>query len=1594
MTEMDDQTPDIGALAHIEHNGKQFRFRHDNTTDHIFKFLKQTGRFYEVDLLGALAGFIGPDDHVVDVGANIGTHSIFFSGVCGCRVTAFEANPAAAAILTDNVRLNALDRLVTIDTRAVGAVSGSGRIVLPDRGNLGTARIEVLGDGDIAIVPLDEHLGDRAVRLIKIDVEGMELEVLRGARACLQRHHPVVALEARSREDYISVQSYLSELGYSAAGSFAYTPTHLFVDLDHEDPRRVIASLAAQLAQTSLSEFEHTNRLTQLKTSVGRLQTAVAASEVALAGAKGDVERQDAETRSLKEATESLRVEVAHSEAGLRTRVAEVGKQIEAISKSVGSVQSSLAATDSLFGRQLETALRAVAGVQSSVTDTHATLGSTLANVSDRLTDEITKLGQRIDSHTSRLDAGQDTVGRRTSELLTDLRRVLVEEFSTQARRIEVATSEQSARTTVQVVAETAALRTALDGVANTVLTRFGKEQVSFLSAQESALTSAIGAMTARIEGLVEQRFASIGSAMQIMGDRFEQALGSLTHLEAAFGRLADNVAQARRQTSQIIEMQLLIGSVLEAAVHGVAGDVRQQQESLVDGEVLPYVRRQLDEIGRILAETLGRQLAQIDLAAASGRPGVPHEASSAELPSLDAVVAALDLAAPPQRVTGPAPVPVPAVPNMPSPVAVGRAEPNKPRSRWTLKPEAVVLADDSGRLKPAAVAGAGTIGTPSIGTLQAPAARRAMPDRFGAPEARVLVEVDYRRGWTGLAWAQPATELADGGRVLCKRPERDAGVIGATYDVTGGSIVEFEVVSSTLGAAGAKRILRLFGGANEPIGYDFPLSDGVTVIRTFVPSAITKLRYYILASQAQAGPLFALETLTLREVDSDAHQRAVRAAIGEPLYASMASIPSRVSMLRDTVSSLLAQCDIVRVFLNNYPEVPTFLNHRRVQVCRSQDWDDRGDAGKMFWIDRDGDDHGYRLIVDDDLIFPPEFSRVMAEKVGSHDRRAIYGTHAILLRQPFVNYYDKSARALTFHFGHEIKTDRGAHIGATNALCLHTSAINMRWPDFKYCNSADVWLALHAQDAKIPVLTPARPRNWVREGRHANPDETIYASSLKRTRTRFDSSFVQDAVLNYAGPLTLHTTRRRKLGIAFLATNGAELKEAVSSFLALRSLEAEWVVLVAGPLGEEAFASELAQLAVGHETHLIDSSTGSAETLQRIAALHARFDLQATLIVDERIRLVGSTVGKATELDATVSVGGRTLNLLRHTDNTGETGLGLIDAASLDAFAGAFVSEMGEPLRLDFDVGGGGLLTGQLLLEAANGPAKAQIIGRRRVPRGATANDFFDRIQVLNLDRRPDRWAAASQQLGLAGVRAERFSAVDGTRPEIAAEYQAYAAQPLVRLSPDVPRVASSFDVYHNYVSQQARIAHLEGVSGKKAIASAGAWGYMRSYEAILEQALADRVESLLAFDDDVVFHRNFAGLFAKAVSQLPDDWLILQLGTLQYHWTKPWADWRSDNLYVTNGSAVGSHAVGMRFDALPSLIDHVKRMDMPFDIGALSAVTKSFPDRCFVISPNLAIQRIGDSDINTSDFQKVSSREEIAATYRWTLADYWLDG
>lgn len=164
---------------------------------------------YEESESRFLAAQIRPGDSVLDIGANIGFHTIAMADRAGPegRVYAFEPIPQNLKLLTKTIGENRFQDRVVIEPAAVGAESGSSRMSFlsleNNAFNSGGAYLLSENRGippghqelNVPVVALDEYPLRRPVRCIKIDVEGAEPLAFRGAAALLREDRPVILSE-------------------------------------------------------------------------------------------------------------------------------------------------------------------------------------------------------------------------------------------------------------------------------------------------------------------------------------------------------------------------------------------------------------------------------------------------------------------------------------------------------------------------------------------------------------------------------------------------------------------------------------------------------------------------------------------------------------------------------------------------------------------------------------------------------------------------------------------------------------------------------------------------------------------------------------------------------------------------------------------------------------------------------------------------------------------------------------------------------------------------------------------------------------------------------------------------------------------------------------------------------------------------------------------------------------------------------------------------------------------------------------------------------------------------------------------------------
>ena len=194
---------------------------------------------YEAELLKQLCG---TDDVVVEVGANVGSHSVGLAKQVGPggRLVAVEPQAEVFQALCANVALNGLHNVDCLQC-ALGEEPGTLNVRPQDyerEGNFGAVSLGVADGSPVAVFRLDDVFRYDRLRLLKIDVEGMEAEVLRGASETIKRLRPMLYVENDRPDRSYALITLIRDMGYRLWWHIPplYHPENFFEEKEDDYP--------------------------------------------------------------------------------------------------------------------------------------------------------------------------------------------------------------------------------------------------------------------------------------------------------------------------------------------------------------------------------------------------------------------------------------------------------------------------------------------------------------------------------------------------------------------------------------------------------------------------------------------------------------------------------------------------------------------------------------------------------------------------------------------------------------------------------------------------------------------------------------------------------------------------------------------------------------------------------------------------------------------------------------------------------------------------------------------------------------------------------------------------------------------------------------------------------------------------------------------------------------------------------------------------------------------------------------------------------------------------------------------------------------
>jgi FkbM family methyltransferase len=174
------------GLVTINYENNEYSIEYAD--DFIHNEVLRKSSFFEIELLEILRNKVKNFDLVLDIGANIGNHSFYFSNLCKAKqIIAFEPDPKNCLIYSNNNPSSVLHKI------ALSNYNGKAYLNNDSPYNSGTGKISSNGT-EIQVATLDSF-NLLNVTFIKMDVEGEELNVLKGMTNTIINSKPEMLIE-------------------------------------------------------------------------------------------------------------------------------------------------------------------------------------------------------------------------------------------------------------------------------------------------------------------------------------------------------------------------------------------------------------------------------------------------------------------------------------------------------------------------------------------------------------------------------------------------------------------------------------------------------------------------------------------------------------------------------------------------------------------------------------------------------------------------------------------------------------------------------------------------------------------------------------------------------------------------------------------------------------------------------------------------------------------------------------------------------------------------------------------------------------------------------------------------------------------------------------------------------------------------------------------------------------------------------------------------------------------------------------------------------------------------------------------------------
>lgn len=245
-----------------------------------------------------------------------------------------------------------------------------------------------------------------------------------------------------------------------------------------------------------------------------------------------------------------------------------------------------------------------------------------------------------------------------------------------------------------------------------------------------------------------------------------------------------------------------------------------------------------------------------------------------------------------------------------------------------------------------------------------------------------------------------------------------------------------------------------------------------------------------------------------------------------------------------------------------------------------------------------------------------------------------------------------------------------------------------------------------------------------------------------------------------------------------------------------------------------------------------------------------------------------------------------------------------------------------------------------------------------------------IQKIYIVNLNRRADRKIKTLREFSKYNIDVFFIEAEDALTSS--AVHQAH--DQYVRRQPGTSKYNSHIDP-----DTQKRM---------KQYVTKGAFAYNYSQLKVFKHAIRNDFNRIAVFDDDIFFTDNAPDKIASFLKFTDNDFKICLLGASEYSSSEYRNEFiNSNDFYKPNpGFTCGSFGIIYDRSVFSELVNVISEQDGTYDNSILGHFYHSYPDKCFVINPNVCIPSIEDSNIREEDRKQISHSKLMG----WNLDNY----